>query len=178
QEATDLEISQAGLQRAPASISIEEIRLSIPEGTTLVEYFLAQDRVLACILGRDSLQIVPVTLQSRVQKLLQLLQFQLSKFRLDPDYVRTFHDALLESTQIHLKALYQELLAPVRAWLNTEHLVFVPHGLLHYIPLHALHDGESYLIDKHSISYAPSATIFAMCQGSNANQSGGSLIMG
>ncbi len=178
QEATDLEINQAGLQRTPASVSIEQVRDALPDETILVEYFCIQDRVLACVLGRNGLQIFPVTLQSRVQKLLQLLQFQLSKFRLDPQYVSTFQDSLLESTQAHLKNLYQELLAPLRSSLTAEHVVFVPHGLLHYVPMHALHDGENYLIDQFSISYSPSASIFAMCQSSPAHTTGEALIMG
>jgi CHAT domain-containing protein len=113
-----------------------------------------------------------------VQKILQLLQFQISKFRLDPQYVSTFQDSLLESTQAHLKNLYQELLGPLQNSLNAGHIVFIPHGLLHYVPMHALYDGENYLIDKFSISYAPSASIYAMCQSSQVNTSGESLIMG
>jgi CHAT domain-containing protein len=179
QEATDFEINQAGLQRTPASVPVEEIRDALPKNTILVEYFCVQDRVLACILGQEGLQVFPVTLQSRVQKLLQLLQFQISKFRLDPQYVSTFQDSLLASTQAHLKNLYQELIAPFQGALeDAGHLVFVPHGLLHYVPMHALHDGKGYLIDKFSISYAPSASIYAMCQSSQVNTSGESLIMG
>jgi CHAT domain-containing protein len=178
QEASDLEVHQAGLRRAPASMSIEEIRAALPGGTILIEYFCAQDRVLACVLSRRGLQIVPVTLQSRVQKHLQFLRFQLSKFRLDPQYVSTFRASLLEATQAHLKDLYQELLAPLRDSLDAEHLVFVPHGVLHYVPFHALYDGDKNVIDEFSISYAPSASIFAMCQNKTANTPGESLIMG
>jgi CHAT domain-containing protein len=178
QEATDLEINQAGLQRAPASVSIEEIRAALPDETILIEYFCAQEKVLACVLARDSMQVFPLTVQSRVQKILQLLQFQLSKFRLDPQYVSMFQDSLLESTQAHLKNLYQELLAPLHGSLKGKHLVFVPHGILHYVPIHALHDGETYLVDKFSVSYAPSASIFAMCHKKKVNTAGGSLIMG
>src|SRR5205823_4727521 len=109
---------------------------------------------------------------------LQLLQFQLSKFRLDPQYVSTFQESMLQSTQAHLKNLYQELIAPVRNLFNAKHLVFVPHGLLHYVPFHALHDGESYLVDQFSVSYAPSASIYALCQQKQANTWGESLILG
>jgi CHAT domain-containing protein len=178
QEATDLEIHEAGLQRAPATISLEEIRAALPEETILLEYFCVQDRVLVCILSRNDLRVFPVTLQSRVQKHLQFLQFQLSKFRLDPQYVNTFHASLLQSTQAHFKDLYQELIEPLRPSLAASHLVFVPHGLLHYVPFHALQDGEKDLIATFSISYAPSASIFALCQSKSANTSGESLIMG
>ena len=177
QEATAAEMSDAGLQ-APSHVSLDEIRATLSPETALVEYFCVQDRVLACVLRRDDLQIFTVTLKSRVQKLLQLLQFQLSKFRLDPQYVSTFQESMLQSTQGHLKNLYQELIAPVRNLLAANHVVFVPHGLLHYVPFHALHDGESYLVDQFSVSYAPSASIYALCQQKQVKASGESLILG
>lgn len=176
-EATAAEVHQAGFE-APTDVPLEEIRASLPADTLLVEYFSVGDRILSCVVGRDDVEIQPVTLHSRVQKLLQLLQFQLAKFRLDAGYVSKFRDSLLESTRAHLKTLYQELLAPLRDSLQAEHLVFVPHGLLHYVPLHALHDGEAFLADRFAISYAPSASIYSICQRSRVNTNGQSLIMG
>jgi len=176
-EATVAEANEAGLQ-VPSNLSLEEIRSVLPSDTALVEFFCAHDRTVVCVLTRDKLHICPVTVQSRVQKLLQFLQFQMSKFRLDPQYVATFSQPMLESTQAHLKSLYQELIAPIRHLLDHRHIVFVQHGLLHYVPFHALHDGESYLIDRFSISYAPSASIYAHCQTKPVNAAGNSLILG
>jgi CHAT domain-containing protein len=176
-EATVAEANEAGVQ-LPSNMSLEYIRSVLPADTALVEFFCAHDRIVVCVLTRDSLHICPVTVQSRIQKLLQFLQFQISKFRLDPQYVATFSQALLESTQAHLKSLYQELIAPIRHLLNSRHIVFVQHGLLHYVPFHALHDGECYLIDRFSISYAPSASVYAHCQTKAVNVTGDSLILG
>jgi len=176
-EATVAEANEAGVQ-VPSNMSLEEIRSVLPADTALMEFFCAHDRIVVCVLTRDKLHICPVTVQSRIQKLLQFLQFQMSKFRLDPQYVATFSQPLLESTQAHLKSLYQELIAPVRHLLDARHVVFVQHGLLHYVPFHALHDGESYLIDRYSISYAPSASIYAHCQTKPVNANGDSLILG
>ena len=176
-EATLGEAYEAGLQVSNA-LSLDQIRAAIPADTALVEYFRIQDRYLACVLTRDQLHIYPVTLQSRVQKLIQLLQFQMSKFRLDSKYVATFSQSLLQTTQGHLQNLYQELIAPIRQWVNVDHLVFVQHGSLHHVPFHALRDRDSYLIDHFSISYAPSASVFALCQKKEANSFGDSLILG
>ncbi len=176
-EATVAEANEAGVQ-VPSNMSLEEIRSALPDDTALMEFFCAHDRIVACVLTRDELHICPVTVQTQIQKLLQLLQFQMSKFRLDPQYVATFAQPLLESTQAHLKSLYQELIAPIRHLLDARHVVFVQHGLLHYVPFHALHDGESYLIDRFSISYAPSASIYVHCQTKPVNAKGDSLILG
>jgi CHAT domain-containing protein len=46
------------------------------------------------------------------------------------------------------------------------------------VPFHALYDGESYVIDRFSISYAPSASVYAACKGKEPNRSGCALVMG
>ncbi len=182
-EATVAEANEAGLQ-VPSNLSLEDIRSVIAADTALIEFFCAHDRIVVCVLTRDELHICPVTVQPRIQKLLQLLQFQMSKFRLDPQYVATFSQPLLESTDAHLKSLYRELIAPIRHLLDArhavQHVVFLQHGLLHYVPFHALHDGDSYLIDRFTISYAPSASIYAHCQTRHVNTdaAGTSLILG
>jgi len=43
-------------------------------------------------------------------------------------------------------------------------VIFVPHGPLHFLPFHALRNGEEYLCDAYTVSYAPSANVFALCQ--------------
>jgi CHAT domain-containing protein len=78
----------------------------------------------------------------------------------------------------HLGELYNELVAPVRAQLGAGHLVVVPHGLLHYLPFHALHDGEKFLMDSYTISYAPSAAVYALCHRPSEGSGGGSLVLG
>jgi CHAT domain-containing protein/tetratricopeptide (TPR) repeat protein len=176
-EATVAEANEAGVQ-VSSTMPLEQIRSVLPADTALVEFFCAHDRIVVCVLTRDKLHVCPVTVQSRIQKLLQLLQFQMAKFRLDPQYVATFSQTLLESTEAHLKSLYQELVAPIRHLLDVRHVVFVQHGLLHYVPFHALHDGESYLVDRFTISYAPSASVYAHCQTKPVNNAGDSLILG
>jgi CHAT domain-containing protein len=97
---------------------------------------------------------------------------------LDPAYVRTFAKTLLKATQSHLKDLYQELIAPLHPLLDRRHLIVVPHEALHYLPYHALFDGEKYLIDSFTISYAPSAGVYALCPEKAAHNSDASLILG
>jgi CHAT domain-containing protein len=50
--------------------------------------------------------------------------------------------------------------------------------VLHYLPFHALHDGQNYLIDSFTISYAPSASVFALCQRKVENVQATSLVLG
>lgn len=176
-EATPADAEQAGLQ-TPTNLPIAELRSALPPDTLLIEYFRVKDRIVVCLLGPETLEILPITLESRVAGFLRLLQFQLSKFRLNPQYLETFKDSLVQSTRAHLSELHQELIAPVASRLKANHLVFVPHGLLHYVPFHALFDGTEHLIDRHTVSYSPSASIFALSQSRSANSSGAALIFG
>ena len=40
---------------------------------------------------------------------------------------------------------------------------FVPHDVLHYVPLHALKVGGRHLIDRNPVCYTPSASVMAYC---------------
>ncbi|MGB2591875.1 MAG: CHAT domain-containing tetratricopeptide repeat protein [Candidatus Acidiferrum sp.] len=167
---------------APADFSLEKLQAVLPAGCALIEYYSTGDRLVAAVVTRDSVQIAPITVLSRVTHFLHLLRFQLSKFRMGTTYTQRFEQPLLLAAQSHLEALYAELIAPLRAHLHAKHLIFVPHGPLHFLPFHALKNGDSYLCDTHTVSYAPSATVFALCQEKAAtdanNGAKSSLVMG
>ena len=63
----------------------------------------------------------------------------------------------------HLQSLYDLLLRPIEAKISKRRLVIVPHRTLHYLPFQALHDGNGYLMQRHEISYAPSALVLQQC---------------
>lgn len=115
---------------------------------------------------------------TRTREIHRLLQFQLSKFRLGPDYVAEFSTVINEATETHLSHLYQELIAPIRDLLQARHLVLVPHGFLHYVPFHALFDGERFLVDHFTLSYAPSASVYYFCCVKKVKPVGDALVMG
>jgi CHAT domain-containing protein len=171
------EAESTGLE-APAFTSLEAVRRALTPDSVLVEYFRIGERIISALVTREHVEIVPLTLVSRVRNLTRLLQFQLAKFRLGPQYSRAFQKPLLEATEAHLQEMYQEVFAPLGPRLEGRHLVLVPHDVLHYWPFHALLDGKRPLIESFSVSYAPSATIFALCHAKSAKAQGGSLILG
>ena len=103
---------------APADFSLKKLQAALPQDTTLVEYFTAGEQLVAAIISEDSARIIPLTMLSRVTHLLQLLRFQVSKFRMGNVYVRRFEEALLRATESHLESLYSELIAPLRMLLQ------------------------------------------------------------
>ena len=163
---------------APADFSVVKLQTSLPADTVLVEYYSAGERLIAAVISGESIEIVPVSVVSRVTNLLHLLRFQFAKFRMGAAYTDRFAQPLLRATLGHLEALYRELIEPIRGRLTGKHVVFVPHGPLHFLPFHALLTGEEYLCDAHTVSYAPSATVFALCQGKKVSERRNSLVLG
>jgi CHAT domain-containing protein len=158
--------------------SLEAIRGTLPSDAVLLEYYEARGTILAVILTRKRLEIVPLTPVSRVQHLLRLLQFQLSKFRLGPEYVKTFEGALRAATATHLSELYDELVAPIRGRLDSWRLIIVPHDFLHYVPFQALFDGSRFLTDVFELTYAPSANVHHLCATKPRRDVSSSLVLG
>lgn len=171
------EAESAGLA-ASKSMSLEEIRATLSAEDMIVEYFQVNDHFVVVLLNRDTLEIASVGTSVRALDSLTRLQFQLSKYQLGSEYVNTFGTSLLEATQLHLMELYEELLAPVAKRLQGHHLIIVPHGVLHHLPFQALFDGHQYLIDSFTISYAPSATIYSLCQSRPSKASGPAIVLG
>jgi CHAT domain-containing protein len=57
---------------------------------------------------------------------------------------------------------YDRLIAPLRRWTEPGDVVYlVPHGLLHYLPLHALRIDDRSLIERNPVAYGPSASVLA-----------------
>ena len=166
------------ISQVSPSISIEEIQGSLAEDVTLIEYYSVGERIVAAVVTREGIEIIPVTVAPRVASSLDLLRFQFAKFRLGGDYTQRFAEQLLAATHGHLEALYKELIAPLRSRLKCKHLIIVPHGSLHFLPFHALRNGEEFLGDAFTISYSPSATVFALCQAKPVSTKKAALIFG
>lgn len=159
-------------------LSVGAIRAALGPSRVLVEYFRAGDRMLAAVLSAEALEVVPLASLAQVSPIVRLLQFQFSKFRLGPRYIALCRELSFQATQAHLRELYEALVAPIRHLLTGRRLVFVPHEDLHHVPLHALYDGKQYLTDSFAVSYAPSASIYALCQQQPFHSNGPSLILG
>jgi tetratricopeptide (TPR) repeat protein len=140
---------------------------------TLLAYHITGDEIIAFVGGRDRLKIVRDCGSVRaVASLLRQLDVQWDRMGAGQGFVDRHAGHLTRLTQRVLASLYDELVAPLEPHLRTsvagevgaQKLVIIPHGLIHRVPLHALFDGEAYLLDRFEVSYAPSATVFSLCQ--------------
>jgi tetratricopeptide (TPR) repeat protein len=162
----------------PAPLSLDTIRGSIPVDAVLLEYYEIRGVLYVCLVSRERLRILPLVPAAQVRELLRLLQFQLSKFRLGPQYQQAFREPMLSASLSHLEKLYGELIGPIRPYLNARHLIIAPHSFLHNLPFHALRVGDRFLLDEFSISYAPSASVYSLCCTRESNFRNESLVMG
>lgn len=167
----------AGLQNATGAVTAREIQERLPADTVLLEYYSARNRFYVCLITRTGTQVFPLAEAGQVREELRMLQLQLAKFRLGEEYIRPLRGMLLEATEFHLRNLHALLIAPIRLHLKAGHLIVVPHSFLHYLPFHALNDGQRALIDDFTVSYAPSASVFLLCQEKTPVTSGKALVL-
>ncbi|HEU0292334.1 MAG TPA: CHAT domain-containing protein [Anaerolineales bacterium] len=150
-------------------LPFEAIQAQLPPDLMLVAYHIVGEEILAFLHWQGELQVVrQLTRTATVQELLQRLNAQWDRFRAGADFAQRHMVVLEQSARRLLASLYTELMAPLDAWLKPRAqrapLAIVPHGILHNVPFHALFDGQDYLLDRCEVSYAPSATVLALCQ--------------
>ena len=139
------------------SVSVTSLQKSLPAGTVLVEYFLSSTRLDIFCLGRDRFEVVSQPLE--------------------PQFAETVSAYCQAIRKIDEKAflqlsprLYRILIAPLEEWLRgKEKLIFIPDGVLAYLPFETLISRErqvadfsqlDFLIRRFAISYHFSARLW------------------
>lgn len=195
QEISRLRLQAAATGYSPdpfaSSVSRDDIQEQLPPDTTLLAYHIAGDEVMAFVnvcgrtrIARDLSKV------DKVNKLLQKLDVQWERFRAGREFAKRHTTMLERSARQVLSALHDELVAPLEPLLReaVDHvydgngsvpkLAVVSNGLLHQVPFHALFDGERYLIERFEFSYAPSATVYALCQERESRDRDGAAVFG
>ena len=132
----------------PEPLAAKEIRRRLPEGVTLVQFSVLEDRVLIWRLRRDGSG--KDFFEERIEK--KKLEDMVAR-------LRRFDQHTWSETS---RNLFSHLVQP---WLKDlpaeEKIVLIPDKILHWVPFAALQDASGeYLIQKHSLALAPSATLY------------------
>lgn len=140
----------------------EPVQPYLSPETLLLEYFWLHDQVVVFLVSKNDLQALRLPVErTQVQRLLQLLWLNL---RAVPRSSTNHVESLAENAQGILHRLYQQLVEPVENHLEGyPRCVVVPHGPLHYLPFHALTNGQRPLLEQHEISYLPGASFLRYC---------------
>ena len=149
---------------AASTISLTQIqRQVLDEQTTLITYYVLDgppfDKVAAWVIDQDKSQFVPLSINR--ETLETNIDFVRQSFAAKDD-----NDWDVEVDNQPFATLYDELFAPLLPFIKHNHLVIIPHDVLHYLPFAALWDAEQeeYLADRYTIRYAPSATALQFIQ--------------
>jgi CHAT domain-containing protein len=151
----------SGERSAVASVSapsLQDVQRGLADDTLLIEYYndgaslwaFVVDRQTACV---ERLSATPAA----VEQLLAQLRLNLgAALKSGPRTPIT--RGLAGLAQGILGRLYDALLRPLEARMQGRcRLVLVPYGSLHYLPLHLLHTGAAYLIERHEVVILPAA---------------------
>jgi len=127
-------------------LTLPEVQSLLDAESTLLEYFLTENEVLIWVITRGSVDTEIILLPA------DSLQDMVDGFR------QTIH--WRGSTDYLSRELQNILIRPVIDRIRTERLIIVPHGILHYLPFHALQDQDGrFLFERYQISFLPSASV-------------------
>lgn len=158
------DVAFAEVQRLQTA-SASDLCDSLEAGETAVEYFIAGDEISAFVVTRDEMRVARnIASRREVESLLVGLRFQIEKFGYNGRYVQKHTEQLKHAIDESLTRLYEAVFEPLELMIASDKLIIIPHGLLHYVPFHALSDGQDYLADLFEISRAPSAAVLKLCR--------------
>jgi CHAT domain-containing protein len=153
----------AGLYAPP--VDLTQAQRLVPAGTALIEYYAAGSELVAFVLQRGTETVVRrLTARSAIDDRVRRLHFQIGRAVAITSRGSSSDRAprLLADVRRELGALFDMLIAPLQPDIaDAGRLMVVPHGAMHAIPFNALWDGERYLIERHEVVVAPSASVLA-----------------
>ncbi len=141
-----------------------------PAGTALLEFAASGDDLLRFLVADGAVrgEILPGAVR-QVDRLVRAFRLNLeASERADVPAL----PGLEAQARAVLGRLHSLLFAGLDGLDRLDALVVVPHGLLHYVPFHAMHDGERFLIERLAISYAPSAVLYGICRARRPRRNG------
>jgi CHAT domain-containing protein len=159
--------------------SIAKLQTALGTERALVEYTTIDDELIAFLVTNESVEVVRgLGSEADVVAEIERCRFQIDTLRYGSTQVRNHLPALAERTKKHLRSLYDRLLRRIEPKIGARQLVIVPHRALHYLPFQALHDGDSYLIERREVSFAPSAVVLLQCLDRPGHDFQTALLMG
>jgi CHAT domain-containing protein/histone H3/H4 len=160
--------------RRASPISVDEIREVVKQNdhkTAIIEYYLTSKNLIILIIFSDKSEIAC--------RVMNISRDEIRKLALVNVNSPPSLDLRMPYWQLDLSPL---LVEPIRGLIiNYERVCFVPHDVLHSVPLHALHLGESDLrtcTEIAEIFYVPSASLLKYCRSKPPRNQGNNLVLG
>jgi tetratricopeptide (TPR) repeat protein len=163
-------------------VALADLQRSLTADQQALIFFVADHEVLAFVVGCQQVELVRhLCTLAELQRGEAEWRFQIGRAEMGSSYLTRHAERLETGWRAALMQLYQLLFAPLQTLLHAPRLLLVPHGILHQLPLHALWDGEQFLLERYECSYAPSASLalhlHARQKGSHAYRSWAGLAL-
>ncbi len=139
--------AKAGEARPLPLASLADVQAASDSFATLV-FWSRPKELLAWIVRKDGAELMtlPIT-QAALKELISTC------------YAEVISGEKAIDWKPWMQKLWSELWAPLEKKLRPdERLCIIPHNVLHYVPFQALHDGKQFLVERHTVLYAPSGT--------------------
>jgi CHAT domain-containing protein/tetratricopeptide (TPR) repeat protein len=161
------------------SFALAELQNDLATGTALVEYTTLDEELIAFVVTDEDVNVVrALGTESDIADEVAQVRFQIDTLRFGARNIRKHLPTLTDRVRKHLQTLHDHLLHPIEPLIGGRRLVIAPHRTLHYLPFQALHDGETYLIERREVSYVPSALVLQQCLSRPKRKLDNALLLG
>jgi CHAT domain-containing protein len=128
------------------TISIARLQQSLNPSAVVLEYVVADPHSYCLVITHSGARIAELPARQKIDGLAEA-------------YLKAVKAK--QAADVEGRRLYDALLQPIPEAKQKENLIVVPDGRLHLVPFDALvDDGGKYVVESHSVTYAPSATGF------------------
>lgn len=137
----------------------------------LAEYFTTDDLTLLFIAREDFSEPEVIQLKTPLAEMRQYVS-------------KTFGTAasvrnLDESALAEWHARFSPMVEPILEWAAEDDIIwFVPHDVLHHVPLHAVKVEGRNLIERNPVCYSPSASVMKYCHAKRKGRRRSALVIG
>ncbi len=163
-----LSSTDAGASHLASLVSVQavtraEVLARMAADETLVSYYGGGAELYALVLGSSSVTAA-----------------RIDRSGLDDEIVAFRRELQARSPKARPLAerLYRRLIAPIQSVVEDRALVIAPHGMLHYLPFGALHDGQRYLVERTHLRVVPSASALTVIPADRSRAKGTLLALG
>ncbi len=135
-------------------VDLQELQKITDLSTAFLSYWISDEKLIIWMITKSSVTRKSVDVkQEYINSLVQKTR-------------KYLNSNMQNETSSGLKELHSILIAPVENELkNLRNLVIIPNGPLHFIPFQALkNDKGAFLVEKYNLVYAPSASVYKLCQ--------------
>ena len=158
---------------------VNQLQNQLGDRKALIEFVNFDGELSAFVITGKKIQYAAsLAKESEILALLEGLQFQFDAMRYGATSLGNFVGELKKRADFYLRKLNEKLFDPLEKFVESRNLVVVPVGALHYVPFHALFDGENYLIEKHEVAYSPSATVWQFLASKPLRKAKNAFLMG